>query len=275
MSFQAGSEHVMNSLNPFYQRYGAWAVVTGASEGIGAAFARELAASKFHLVLVARRQSLLDSLATELTDLYGIQVHIIATDLSTAKGTSSVIDACAELDIGLLVQAAGFGTSGSFIANTLEDERGLIALNCASVLELAWHFARRFAAQKRGGMIFLSSVVAFHGVPRQANYAASKAYVQSLAEGLHVELKPLGVDVLSVAPGPITSGFAGRSGLDVGNAPAPSIVAKAALHCLGKQTTVRPGFLSKLLGYSLNLLPRWGRILVMTQIMKGMTKNRP
>ena len=124
-------------------------------------------------------------------------------------------------------------------------------------------------------MIFLSSVVAFHGVPRQANYAASKAYVQSLAEGLHVELKPLGVDVLSVAAGPIASGFAARSGLDVGNAPAPSIVAKAALRCLGKQTTVRPGFLSKLLGYSLNLLPRWGRILVMTQIMKGMTKNRP
>lgn len=264
----------MNSTNFFTQRYGEWAVVTGASEGIGEAFARELGRFQFNLVLVARRSTLLDALAIELAKAHGVQVKTVAVDLTETVGRNAVIEACQGLNVGLHVSAAGFGTSGSFVANSLEDELDMLALNCAAVLELGWHFSRRFVSQKRGGIIFLSSVVAFQGVPRQSNYAASKAYVQSLAEGLRLELEPHGVDVLSVAPGPIASGFAARSKLDMGKAPPPNIVAKAALNCLGKQSTVRPGFLSKLLGYSLNLLPRWGRVMVMAQVAKGMTKAR-
>ena len=128
--------------------------------------------------------------------------------------------------------------------------------------------------QKRGGIILLSSIVAFQGVPGSANYAATKAYVQSLAEGLALELKPFGVDVLAVAPGPVNTGFAKRAGMHMGKALAAKDIAQVSLNALGKRTTTRPGWLSKLLGYSLAMLPRWGRTRVLKQVMRGMAKAK-
>jgi hypothetical protein len=119
----------------------------------------------------------------------------------------------------------------------------------------------------------MSSVVAFQGVPRAANYAATKAYVQSLAEGLRAELRPLGVDVVASAPGPVHSGFAERAGMRMGLALTPSAVASATLAALGRRGTVRPGWLSKLLGWSLALLPRWVRVRVMALVMGGMAQD--
>lgn len=124
----------------------------------------------------------------------------------------------------------------------------------------------------RGGLVLLSSVVAFQGVPRSAHYAASKAYVQTLSEGLRDEWSDHGVHVLSVAPGPVRTGFAARSKLTMSQAEEPRVVARASLEALGHAGTVRPGFLAKLLGYSLALTPRWGRIKIMRKIMAGMTR---
>src|SRR5205823_9088379 len=101
-----------------------------------------------------------------------------------------------DLDVGLLVAAAGFGTSGAFIDSPLEEELGMFDVNCRAVTTLAHHFGNRFAKARRGGMVLMSSLLAFQGVPGFANYAATKAYVQSLAEGLRLELSPLGVDVV-------------------------------------------------------------------------------
>jgi uncharacterized protein len=256
----------------FLNTYGSWALITGASEGIGCEFAKQLASMKFNVLLVARRETELTQLAQELSERYAISTQILAVDLSQQSGIDAVINRGNELSIGLLVAAAGFGTSGNLIDNSLFTESDMLALNCHAVLALSWHFARKFVAQKRGGIVLLSSVVAFQGVPGSANYAATKAYVQSLAEGLQVELKPFNVDVLSVAPGPVATGFAKRAGLNLGRAPNPELIASVALTGLGKQTTIRPGFLSKLLGYSLAMLPRWGRVMVMTKVMAGMTK---
>ena len=150
----------------------------------------------------------------------------------------------------------------------------MIDVNCRAVLELSYGFGRRFAAQRRGGIVLLSSLVAFQGVPRAANYAATKAYVQSLAEALHVELAPLGVDVVASAPGPIHSGFAARAGMQMAMALKPSDVAETTLKALGRKTTVRPGWLSKFLEASLSPLPRRGRVHIMTRVMKGMTKHQ-
>jgi short-subunit dehydrogenase len=118
----------------------------------------------------------------------------------------------------------------------------------------------------------MSSVLAFQGTPMSANYAATKAYVQSLAEGLGQELKSSGVDVLASAPGPVATGFATRAGIQMALAAAPDRVARATLAALGRQTTVRPGGLSKLLGWSLATAPRALRVMIMGRIMRGMVR---
>jgi len=118
----------------------------------------------------------------------------------------------------------------------------------------------------------MSSLVAFQGVPRAANYAATKAYVQSFAEALRLELKPLGVDVIASAPGPIRSGFATRASMRMGLAQTPRDVADATLAALGRRGIVRPGWLSKFLEASLMFLPRWGRVRTMGFVMAGMTR---
>lgn len=257
----------------FLRRFGRAAVVTGATSGIGLAFARALAAQGFDLVLVGRRQEVLGRVASELGGAHGIRVKQVAADLATPEGVRATIDAARGEDVGLLIAAAGFGTSGAFVDGVLAEEVEMLEVNCRASMELAWHFAGRFAGQKRGGIVLFGSLVGFQGVPRAAHYAATKAYVQTLAEGLHHELKPLGVSVVSCAPGPIHSGFASRAGMTMGLAQRPEAVVGPTLRALGRRSTVRPGWLSKFLGWSLATLPRWGRVRVMGVIMGGMARK--
>lgn len=254
----------------FKEKYGQWAVVTGASKGIGAEFCERLAIAGINLVLVARDQTALESLSKKLST-HNVKCHAIALDLSHPKSMALVAKQTQELNIGLFVASAGFGSIGALIDCDSDNERDMVALNCASVLAGCQYFGKRFAAQKRGGIILLSSIVAFQGVPGSANYAATKAYVQSLAEGLALELKPFGVDVLAVAPGPVNTGFGKRAGMTMGKALSARDIAQTSLNALGKRTTTRPGWLSKLLGYSLAMLPRWGRTRVLQQVMRGMS----
>ena len=254
-------------------RYGPWAVVTGASEGIGRELALRLADAGLNLVLAARRRELLDALAGEL-GCRGVQTRIVAVDLATRSGVEELVAKTAELDVGLLVASAGFGTSGAFVDGQLDEELAMIDVNCRAVAALAHAFGRRFVARKRGGIVLMSSLVAFQGVPRAANYAATKAWVQSFAEAIRVELGPLGVDVVASAPGPIHSGFAARASMTMGLAQTPREVAAATLFALGRRGTVRPGWLSKLLEASLAFLPRFGRVRMMGVVMAGMTRPR-
>jgi uncharacterized protein len=255
------------------QRYGPWAVVTGASDGIGQAFARHLAAEGLNLVLVARREPVLQALAADLQRMHGVECRVVCADLADIESVRRLADSTATLDVGLLVASAGFGTSGPLLENDLAVETGMADLNCTSVLAQAWHFGARFAKRGRGGVVFLSSLMAFQGQPRGAHYAATKGYVQTLAEGLRAEWAPLGVDVIACAPGPIQTGFAARANMQMAQALSPEVVARVTMQALGRKTTVHPGWLSKLLGWSLAPLPRWGRVMVMAQVMKGMTAH--
>ena len=257
----------------FRGRYGPWAVVTGASDGIGRAIASELAARGVHVVLVARRAEVLDALAATFSSQHGTETRAIAVDLSNGNGIATLLERTRELDVGLLVAAAGFGTSGPFLEADLDAELDMIDVNCRAVAALAHAFGRRLVARGRGGLVLLSSLVAFQGVPRAANYAATKAWVQSFAEGLRVELAPHGVDVLASAPGPVRSGFAARASMTMSMAQTPSEVARGTLGALGRWGTVRPGFLARFLELSLSLLPRWGRVRMMGVVMGGMTKR--
>ncbi|WP_128000824.1 SDR family NAD(P)-dependent oxidoreductase [Piscinibacter defluvii] len=260
--------------NAFAHRYGPWAVVTGASDGIGLAIARELAARGLHLVVVARRGERLQQLARELAGRHGVECQALAADLGTAEGCEAVRRMIAAHEVGVLVAAAGFGTSGAFVDSPLGAEREMLAVNCASVLELVGHVAPRMADRGRGGIVLLSSVLAFNGVPGSAHYAATKAWVQSLAEGLRGELRGRGVDVLASAPGPVDTGFAARARLAPGTMLSAEVVARQTIDALGRQGTVRPGWLSKLLGWSLATLPRPMRVVLLARVMKGMTGRR-
>jgi short-subunit dehydrogenase len=262
-----------NRRNRWAERYGPWAVVTGASDGIGRELAICLARAGVHVVLTARREALLQELAADIVERYGVQARIVVADLARSSGVDSIRAATADLEVGLLAAAAGFGSSGPLLDSPTERELEMVALNCAAPLALTSHFACGMVARGRGGVILMSSIVAFQGTPGSANYAATKAYIQSLAEALHQELGPLGVDVLASAPGPVHSGFAARAGMRMGKALSPEQVAQPTLDALGRRSTVRPGWLSKFLSGSLALLPRWGRVRMMGQVMRGMTNR--
>jgi short-subunit dehydrogenase len=252
-------------------RFGPTALITGASDGIGRAFAVALAAQGFDLVLVARRETVLQGLARDLAAKHGVRVAVIAADLSAPRAVAEVLAQTATANLGLLVAAAGFGSIGPFLDLDAATEANMVDVNCRSVVELTHGLATRMAAQGKGGVVLFSSVVGFSGAPFSATYAATKGFVQSFAEGLAVELRPRGIGVLSVAPGPVGTGFAARAGMRMGKAETPETVARVALAALARGGTVRPGFLAKLLGWSLAMLPRRGRVRMLGQIMQGMT----
>ncbi len=254
-----------------YSCYGSWAVVTGASSGIGYEMGLRLAEARFNLVLVARSQDFLKQMATDLTKRYGIDVRVVCLDLAVETGMDTLATITQDLDVGLLVASAGFGTSGLFLDSRLEQELEMLNVNCRALLALSWYFGRRFAQQGRGGIVLMSSIVGFQGMPFAAHYAATKAYVQTLAEALSVELAPLGVDLIASAPGPTNSGFGARAGMKMGKVLDPKEVAQVTLKALGRKSFVLPGLLTKVLVYSLLPLPRWVRVRIMGSVMKRMT----
>ena len=199
------------------QKYGPWALITGASDGIGKALADQIAAS---------RHTLPSLLATKAGFMPWPRIWRPGTGsrrrnwspTSPTPTPSPLSNPPPPHGHRAGGAAAGFGTTGTFLETSLGEEMALIAVNITAVTRLAHTFAGRLAGRGKGGLVLFGSIVGWQGVPGQANYAASKAYVQSLAEGLHDELKPAGVDVLSVAPGPVGLRLRhqGRSGDDRG-----------------------------------------------------------
>jgi short-subunit dehydrogenase len=154
----------MSRAAPVSLRYGPWAVVTGASNGIGRAFARELAASGLNVVLAARRRSVLEQLAMELASDWHVACDVVAVDLSDPAGPGALLAATQARDVGLFVAAAGFGTSGPFLDSPLTSELEMIDVNCRAVAALGYGYGRRFAERGRGGIVLMSSLLAFQGV---------------------------------------------------------------------------------------------------------------
>ncbi len=252
------------------RHYGPWALVTGASDGIGEAMARRAAADGLNVVLAARSEDKLRALAQNIERDNNVQTRAVAADLSTPQGLEALIAAVETVDIGLAVLAAGFATTKPFTASAVGDELDMVALNITAVIQLSHVLARRMTARGRGGIILFGSILGWQGVPGEANYAATKAYVQTLAEGLYGELKPLGVDVLCVAPGPVHTGFAARAGLSMKSATTPAVVTGAAWSGLGRRVTVVPGTRAKFLTLSLSALPRRMRSMIVSRVMASM-----
>jgi short-subunit dehydrogenase len=189
------------SVSELVDRYGPWAVVAGASEGIGASFSRKLAARGLNLVLVARRSEPLEGLAAELTAKHGIEVRIQSLDLGSADVIAAMRMATESLDVGLLIYNAAYSPIGAFLDVDVEGHLKAVDVNVRGPLLLTHYFGRRFVKRGKGGMILMSSMSGIQGTAMVANYAATKAYDTVLAEGLWYELGPHGVDVLACVAG--------------------------------------------------------------------------
>lgn len=200
-------------------KFGPWAIVTGASSGIGAEFARQLAANGLNLVLVARRLPLLEKLGGELAQRHGIDYRAVQADLSETDFLDQIEPVTRDLDIGLVISNAGTGQPGAFLLHQREDLMRIVRLNSMSHLMLAHHFGQRLAQRGRGGFVLVSAMGALDGLPFMANDAASKAYVTSLGQGLHVEFEKLGLNMTVVIPGPTETPILDLFGFDAATMP--------------------------------------------------------
>jgi short-subunit dehydrogenase len=222
----------------FARRYGPWALVAGASEGIGAAFARALAARGVHLVLVARRPAPLSELASALP----VPTVTVAADLSTADGVAEVFAAAEPYEIGLVVANAAYSPGGRFVDLDRADTRRVLDLNCGCLLELAHEFLPPMVARGRGGLVVMSSAAGMQGGPWYTAYAASKAFGAVLAEGLWWELRGSGVDVVACIAGAVsTPGLARELRKRAPGTVTPEVVVEAALRGLGRGPRTVPG----------------------------------
>jgi short-subunit dehydrogenase len=252
----------------FKERYGPWALVTGASAGIGAEFARQLAGIGINLVLVARRKQRLDDLARQLESVSGIRVQTIAADLARPDFLPALVAALGSLEIGLLVNNAGFGVAGEFLDHALEKELALLDVNCRAPLALTHVIGRQMAQRKRGGIIFVSSVSGFVATPFEAHYSASKAYELLLAEALRFELEKSGVDVLVLCPGSTDTEFHTVAGSRPVAAMPVAPVVETAIKQLGKKPVAIPFWRNRLLVYLLKFTPRRLHTFVAGRIMR-------
>jgi uncharacterized protein len=195
-------------------RFGPWAVVTGASSGIGREFARQLSAQGIHLVLAARRGKELEALGRELAQRDGTRQRAAEVDLTKPDAIATLEAATRDLDVGLVVSNAGDAVPGEFLKANREDMHHIVKLNVVAQLDVAHHFGRRLAARKRGGLVLVGALGASEGIPFMAHAAATKAYVHSLGKALHIELGKQGVTVTVLMPGPIATPALGRLGIE-------------------------------------------------------------
>ncbi|WP_339793364.1 SDR family NAD(P)-dependent oxidoreductase [uncultured Imperialibacter sp.] len=184
------------------QQFGPWALITGASAGIGEEFARQLAAGGFDLVLVARRKELLEHLGQELKQKHRINYAVIEADLSTSAGVEKVIEGTDGLNIGLLISNAGTGKPGKFLSFGLDHLMATIQLNALSHIALTHHFGRKMAAAGKGGILLTGAMGAIDGLPYMANESGTKAMVQALAKALNTELKATGIHITVLVTSP-------------------------------------------------------------------------
>ncbi len=262
----------------FARRYGPWAIVAGASEGIGAAFARQLAERGMSLLLIARRTEPLAALAEELRTRHRVEVKTISLDLAAPDAQEHAQKLVHEHEVGLLVYNAAFSTVARFIDSTVEDKLRTVDVNVRAPLLFAHVVVPPMVQRGRGGVILMSSLTALFAAPYVATYGATKAFNLALGEALAFELAPRGVDVLSCCAGatrtPAFRKAADRAGgKEPFSMPAEDVV-KEALAKLPRQGSMIPGRLNRLAAFVLGrLLPRRVVVGIMGRATEGMLER--
>jgi len=233
-------------------RFGPWALVTGASSGIGAAFARQIAANGLNLVLVARRTHLLEELGQELERTFGIQYRVIPADLSYDDAVDDICKATGDLDIGLVISNAGTGAPVEFIRAEEDKLFEIIRLNALSHHRLAHYFGKKLAGRGRGGILFTGAMGASDGIPYMANESATKGFILSLGLALHDELKRYGVHLTVLITPPTDTPVLEKLGLRRDKLPMKPLsvercVSKALRALNANRATVLPGRIYRIL----------------------------
>ena len=246
----------------FADRYGPWALVTGASSGIGEAFAQQLAARGLNLLICARRREKLDLLAEQLQQSHRVEVRPLALDISDAGFMARLIEATNDLDLGLVVSNAGFGLKGPHTEQSPEDLDTMLAVNARAPMLITRTLAQQLIRRGRGGIILTGSMEGYMGFPLSAAYSATKGFVHFLGEALWQELKPYNVDVLILAPGSTDTEALTKQGFDknkMSGVMSPERVAREALQNLGRRRIYMPGASNRFFTWLLSSLPRkWG-----------------
>ena len=241
---------------------GSWALVTGASKGLGAAFAKALAQRGANLVLVARSTDELEALSAALSETYKTRNTILSVDLTDPSAPKRIADEINRLGvpIDLLVNNAGFGLTDEFLSHDPQQESNEIEVNIKALVALTHHFGNAMAARRKGGIINVASNASFQPLPYMATYAATKAFVLHFSEAIHHELAGKGVHVMASCPGPTATSFFDNTATHTSSKDMDSSesVAKRTLEAFDQQRAVGyPGRMSvRLTSLLPRLLPR-------------------
>jgi short-subunit dehydrogenase len=246
----------------FAEKYGCWALVTGAAMGLGAEFARQIAGHGINLVLVDIKREALEATAQEIVSQSGVQVRPMVVNLVDQDNLFRLVEACEGLEIGLLVNNAGISSIGPFLDIPLEKHLAILALNARAPMLLSHHFASQMRQRGRGGIIFVSSGSAVVGTSHVGSYSATKGFNLNLGEALWEELRDTGVDVLATIVGNTeTPGWRAENPRpETKTFPAlmqPSETVGETLAALGKTSSFYPGIQNRLAMFIVTrLLPR-------------------
>lgn len=241
-------------------------LITGASGGIGEAFARRLASEKHNLVLVARSEDRLHEICDELMLKYGITAHYVAVDLIDYEADRRLFEETEKhsMEVEWLINNAGFGTMGDFAKLDLERELDMIGLNVMALVALTHRYLQKMRERKSGVIINVASTASFQPVPFFATYAASKAFVRSFSEAIAEENRPYGINVMALCPGPTETGFFETAKIDRAvkeqmmqkGMQTPEEVVDAAMNAIRSgKTQVISGWLNYLVARSTNFFP--------------------
>lgn len=256
---------------PMRVRYGEWALVTGASAGIGLEFARVLASEGMSCVLTARRADRLQAIADEISKQYGVATRVVAADLGERSGQDELLRAIADLEISVFINNAGLGYAGRFDKQDSERLRNLIEVNCVAPVVLANRLLPGMVQRGCGAMIVSGSIAGRQTLPLHAIYSASKVFDLHFGEAVWAELRGTGVDVLVLEPGPTESEFRDVAG-EIREVGEPAInVVNLALDSLGRQPAVISGWFNWARANLGRFLPRTVVTLVAADVVRKQT----
>jgi len=269
----------MSSISNYYQEnFGPWAIIAGASEGLGAAYAEEIARKGLNVILIARRKEKLEELAKSISKTFNVEVETIQLDLGSDDFLSHLVAKTKNKEIGLMVYNAALSPIGLFHNNSADIHQKVIKVNCQSPMQMSYHFGALMKERGKGGIILMASLAGLQGNPIHTHYSASRAYNINLAEGLWDELKDSGVKVIACLAGPTSTPNYNRSQpKDIGAVNftklAPEKVAKQALKALKKarKPIFIPGVMNKISTFILqNFLTRKARVRFMGKMARNM-----
>jgi short-subunit dehydrogenase len=242
----------------FSERYGPWAIVTGASSGIGEALAVALGRRGVALILVARRADELARVAARTRE-HGVAADVVALDLAESESIAALQHQSADRDVGLVVCNAGINPEGEFEELSPATHARILDVNVRAPLLLARTFVPRLARRGRGGFLITGSIEGFVGFPHSATYSASKGFVHAFAEALWGEYRRHGIDIVALAPGATDTPLLRRNGFEPGELPgvlSADTVAEYALDHLRHGPAAVPGLMNRIMATALRHTPR-------------------